>query len=453
MLSALAFLVFAVGCSALAFVRHPIWAFYFYLGATYVFPPGRWWGYMFGGTRWSLISAGVCILAIALHRGKLAPKPSWLASVPAIVMVLYALWMWIQTPWAQGTEDHLTGTVQYTKYVLAFWFAYRVADTKEHARDLLFAHMLGCALLGVFAHLMGRSGDRLDGVGGPGMDDANTLGMYLATGAATALGLLLTEKGWRRWMAVGSAAIICQGLVLANTRGAFLGLVGGCVVVMLFKAREHRRMFWALAIVGLVGFAAIIDQAFIDRMLTIKDSTVDSEDVDQSARSRIIVARAQWEMFLDHPMGSGHRGTAVLSPRYLDNRWLVQDEIGGAGRASHNTFLTTLAEQGVPGALLYIWLTLWTLLAGARMRWKAGPDRDPQLTTLAAASVGALAVVFVAGYTADFLMAEVQFWMFAVLVSLQRLAEPQEAPPPAARAMPPAKAVAAARRAHVTASR
>jgi len=55
-------------------------------------------------------------------------------------------------------------------------------------------------------------------------------------------------------------------------------------------------------------------------------------------------------------------GTAAASARYLDERWLVTDDSGSA-RASHNTFLTTLVEQGIPGAILYIWLTCWTLLA------------------------------------------------------------------------------------------
>jgi O-antigen ligase len=317
--------------------------------------------------------------------------------------------------------EHLDGAARFTKYLLSFWFVYRLADSKEHVRDIMFAHLLGCTLLGVLCYLQGRTGDRLDGVGGPGMDDANTLGMYLATGVIVGLGLLITQRGWLRLAAFVGCAITLDGLVFTNTRGAFLALIGGWLAVAIFKARAHRRLFWALAAVGLIGLAVLVDEAFVERMWTIRDSTVDSEEADSSARSRIIVARAQWEMFLDYPMGSGHRGTAALSPRYLEDRWLTRSREGEQGaRSSHNTFLTTLVEQGIPGAILFIWLALWTVLTLARFRLRDAFHRDAELTTLAATVGGVLAVVLVAGNTADFLMAEVQFWMFALFVTLLR---------------------------------
>ena len=424
MISAGLFVVFAVVCTVLGFLRHPIYAFYFYLGSMYVFPPARWWSYMLPDLRWALLAAAITALAIVVRRDKLTAKPAWILCVPAVVMTLYATWMWIQLPWALDTETHLDGSVRFVKYILTFWFVYRIADTKERVRDVLFAHMLGCALLGLLAHTMGRSGDRLDGVGGPGIDDANTLGMYLATGALTALGLLLTQRGWRRWVSLAAGAMILEGLVLTNTRGAFLGLVGGTLVFLVFKAREHRRLFWGVALVGLLGMAVIIDQKFVDRMLSIRDSTADTEDVDQSARSRLVLMRAQWEMFLAYPMGSGHRGTAALSRRYLDDRWLTTSDVEEErARSSHNTFMTTLVEQGVPGALMFIWLSIWTLRALVRLRSFARSHGDPELTTLGATVGAVLGVVFVSGSTADFLMAEVQFWMFALLVTLLQLGQ------------------------------
>jgi hypothetical protein len=440
MLFAALFIVAVLAFTALAFFRHPIYAVYFYLVSIYVFPSGRWWGQIFGGTRWALLSAVVVALAILAHRGKLKPKPHWLASVPAVVMVLYAAWMWIQSPWAMSFNEHIDGAARFSKYVLAFWFVYRVADTKERVRDVLFAHMLGCTLLGLLCMVQGRVDDRLDGVGGPGMDDANTLGMYLATGAIVGLGLLITQRGWWKFVAFLACVIILEGLVLTNTRGAFLALVGGWVAMAALTAKAHRRWFWGLALFGLVGLAVIVDKAFVERMWTIRESGVDSEDVDPSARSRLIVARAQLKMFFDHPMGSGHRGTVALSRYYLEDRWLTFDAEGAdGGRASHNTFLTTLAEQGAPGALLFLWLTLWTLIAFIKLRSRETVHRDPELTTMAATVAGVLAVVFVAGNTADYLMAEVQFWMFALVVTLRQLAEqPAPATSPAQATTPAA---------------
>ncbi len=418
MLSAALFLLFAVGCTVLGFVRHPIYAFYFYLATIFVFPPARWWGYILGDIRWALLAAVVTALAIIARRNKLEPKAPWISSVPAIVMTLYATWMWIQLPWALDKSLHLNASIQFVKYIIAFWFIYRIADSKEHVRDVLFAHMLGCVFLGLLAYSAGRSEGRLDGVGGPGIDDSNTLGMYFATGALTALGLLLTQSGWRRWVALAAGGVIMEGLVLTNTRGAFLGLVGGALLFAVFKARLHRRMFWGVALVAFLGLAVIVDTTFIERMASIREATADSEEVDQSARSRMFIVSAQWQMFLDHPLGTGHRGTAVLSARYLEDRWLTGNNDDDRARSSHNTFMTALVEQGIPGALMFLWLALWTLWAMVKLRSLERRHGDPAVTTLGATAGAVLAVVFVSGNTADFLMAEVQFWIFAVLVTL-----------------------------------
>jgi len=191
----------------------------------------------------------------------------------------------------------------------------------------------------------------------------------------------------------------------------------------LYKAKTHRRLFWSLAVVGLLGFALIIDQKFIDRMWTIQDVASESEEADPSARGRVVLLQAQLRMFVDHPMGTGHRGTEALSTRYLDKRWLSSHRFDEErARSSHNTFMTTLVEQGIPGAALFVWLTLWTLLALLRMRGLEMQHGDPNITTLAATIVSALAVIFVTGNTADFLLAEVQFWLFATLVSILQFA-------------------------------
>jgi O-antigen ligase len=411
MLSAATFALFCVACTVLAFVRHPIYGLYFYLSATYVFPPGRWWAYMLGDLRWSLLAAAVTVAAVLFGSAKLRPKPFWLTKTPALILLLYALWMLIQTSWALDINTHLRGTTQFFKYIVAFWFVYRVVDNEENVRNLLLAHLLGCTLLGLYAYVAGRIGGRLDGVGGPGIDDANTLGMYFATGAITAIGLLLVERGWRRWLTFGCLAFVVNGLILTNTRGAFLGLLAGALVLALCKAREHRRTFWLLAAAGVLGTSLLIDEKFIDRMSTIQEAITDTQDADFSAVSRMTLAAAQMEMFRDYPMGTGWRGTETLSPRYLEEKFL-----SGGGRSSHNTFLTTLVEQGIPGAILYIWLTLWTIRAilGLRARQRGA---SPQFVTLAATISSVLAVVFAAGFTADFLMAEVQYWMLAALVS------------------------------------
>ncbi|HEX6707563.1 MAG TPA: O-antigen ligase family protein [Albitalea sp.] len=427
MLSALAFLAFCVVCSIWAFTRHPVYGFYFYLASFYVHPPSRWWSYALPDLRWALLSAAITVLAVMFHRGRLAPKPApWIANTPGTVLTLYTVWMWIQMPWALDFPTHFSGSVQYLKYLVAIWFVYRICDSKETIRQVMLGHVLGCTVLGIFCQFTGRSGGRLDGVGGPGLDEANALAMFLATGVICCFGLFMTWSGWRRWAALLMLAIIGNGFVLANSRGAFLGLVAGGLTVMLCKAREHRRVFWAIAMVGIVGFAVIVDTTFIERMFTIGDVVEQSEDADISARSRMEIMKAQVHMAADYPLGAGHRGTAELSPRYLDRKWLTTSGVGDeseAARSSHNTFMTTLVEQGIPGAILFLILVFWIFGAVVRVRRLNRMNVDPELITLGSCLVGGLMVVIVAGNSTDYLLAEVQFWLYAALVSLLQIGE------------------------------
>jgi hypothetical protein len=416
-----AFLLASLALTALAFSRHPVYGVYLYFMMTYVYPQGRWWGDVLGDIRWSFLAGCIAIAAALFHFGKAKPKPLWLANVPTLALLAYCAWMWIQMPWVLDFESHLSGSTLFFKSLVALWFVYRVADTPEHVRDLVFANVVGCALLGVLAYLTGRQGDRLDGVGGPGLDDANTLGTYFATAAILAGGLVLTEHGWRRWVSLGCGVCIMQGLVLTNTRGAFLGLLAGAIVLFLTHAKHYRRTFLLTALIGLVGVAIIADKKFIDRMTTIETAVAESEEADGSALSRFAIVRAQLEMFQDHPMGTGFRGTAALSPQYLERQWLTVDRTGLAARSSHNTFMTALVEQGFPGAILYLIVLLWVLSALWRIRAARAATANPELNTLAGAICGALVALYVAGQTADFLLAEIQFWLLPLLVTAMQM--------------------------------
>lgn len=420
---AAAFGLFSVLCIVLAFRRHPIWGLYFYLATTFVYPPARWWGYVYGNMRWALLAALVTALAVVLHRGKLQPKPLWVTTPPAVILGLFALWLYVQSVWALLLPDHLDGSVKFVKYMLAFWFVYRVVDTPQRVVDFLMAHVLGCTLLGLYAQFEGRVGGRLDGVGGPGIDDANTLGMYLVTGVISAVGLFMSQKGWRRWLSLLCLPLIANGFVLANSRGALLGLVAGSLVLAFCKAKRHRAIFWGFALASLLSLGAIVDQTFVERMFSIKEATAQTEEADNSSRARMELAKAQMRMFLAYPMGTGHRGTVALSRDYLDHEWLAQSVDGteeSRARSSHNTFLSAMVEQGIPGALLYLAITLWCFGVMLRLRALDRAGVDPGLVTLGASVCGALAVVWMAGHTADYLMAEVQFWLFAALVSVMQ---------------------------------
>jgi len=424
-LTSLAFATGFLTLLALALARHPIYGLYAYLAVFYVHPPSRWWSMHLPDLRWALLAGVVTLIAILIHRAKLQRSPPWFGNAPAAILIAYCSWLWIQNLWALDPAVHYAASVQFSKYLVAFYLVYKLMDSPERLRDLLLVHLAGCAYLGFQAFLSSNFDDaRLNGVGGPGIDDANTLGMFLATGVVAGAAIVLSQTGWRRVAGFAGLALAMNGLVLTASRGAFVALLGGGGLLAALHPRRFRLRLLVLAAIAVAGFVGVTDQRFIDRMATLVLVAERSEEMDASAESRLVVKEAQWQMFLDHPLGAGHKGTAVLSAHYIDPRWLGITRIDGqtvALRSSHNTFLTTLVEQGVVGALLFIALVLWVLVAALRILWLRNRPADATLPVLAAGVLGPVVVVLVAGIATDYLMAEVQFWFLAALVAALRL--------------------------------
>lgn len=419
MITALAFTIGFLVLLGMAVARHPIYGLYAYMAAFFIHPPSRWWGELLPDLRWSLLSALVTFVALRLHRTRLEPAKHWLSGGPAALIVAYCGYMWLQCLWALDMDLHLPATIQYTKYLVAYYFFYRVADTTERTTHLAVAYVLGCATLGFMAFFENdRVGGRLDGVGGPGIGDANTLGMVFATSVAIGSMLVLSLRGRLQWICIGAMPLVLNGLVLTASRGAFLGVAAATLVLVAVKPSQFARVFWGLSLLALALTAVVVDQRFLDRMLTIKEA-VDGE-VDESAQSRLALKEAQLRMFIDYPMGGGHKSTAVLSSRYLDARYLAHSYSGESLgiRSSHNTFLTALVEQGVIGAFLFVALIGWWFLATLRLRRLRKRTEFAREVALAGGLLAGIGAVLAAGMFTDYLMAEVQFWMFALVAAL-----------------------------------
>jgi hypothetical protein len=403
-------------------VRHPIYGLYLYLGVFYIHPPARWWSYMVPDFRWSLLAAGVALLAVFIHRKKLvvAMRP-WYSTAPGLVLILLVGWLWMQNLWALDSVAHFNASVQYTKYVVVFYLMYRLASNPTEATNVLLVHVAGCFFLGALAFYVGRDmRDRLDGVGGPGIDDANSLGMFLATGVIVGAMLILALKGWRRLVVILAMPFILNGLILSGSRGAFLGLLAGGAVLFFLRPPQRRWVFWSWAVLGAFLAVTLADERFVERMFTL-ETAVETGYIDPSARGRLVLIEAQVEMAARYPHGAGHRGTAALSPEYLDARWLSW----GGARSSHNTFLTFLVEQGLPGAFLYLWLSLWGVWVLFRLKGLQRARAPLELTAPAIACCCGIAVVWMAGQFTDYMLTEVQIWFFALLsAGLEQLRTP-----------------------------
>jgi hypothetical protein len=392
---------------------------YAYIAVFYAHPPSRWWGAYLPNLRWSMLAAVVTLLAIWIRNPPTNPERApWYSTTAAKLMIAFTVWFWIGALWALDKDVHVPAAVFLAKYLLVFYMVYRLCDTPEKVTNFLMLHVAGCFYLGTLAFGADPS-SRLDGVGGPGIDDSNTLSMHLATGVICGAMLVLHLKDWRRYFCILAIAFAMNAIVLTGSRGAFLALVGGGLVLYYLRPVAYKKMFYVFAVLGILLFLRMASAQFWDRMDTVSvAASGDKQAMDNSALSRIEMAKAQLRMATSYPFGAGHRGSEVLSPKYLAAEFMTSAGV----RSSHNVFLTTLVEQGIPGVILWFGFIGYTGLTLRRLK-KHTAVRDPtsQLVTLAvhaAAVGGALAVVLIGGMFADFSKCEVQIWMIALLAAL-----------------------------------
>jgi hypothetical protein len=413
-LTSLAFLVAFFGCLGYSFLRGPVWGLYAYLAVFYLHPPSRWWGAMLPDMRWSLLAASVTLLTLFLHRERSQQRPPFLSHGLSRIFFAYVVWMWLQIPFVVSNE-HLDGVVLFTKYAVLLYLIYRVIDSPDRVRDFLVAHIVGCFYLGWLAYTA-EGGGRLEGVGGPGINDANTMSMHLGTGIIIGSMLLMTERGWRFWLIVGAMPFMLNGMMQGNSRGAFVGLIAGGVCLFWLKPSAYRKQFLVFGALGAMLFAYLANDYFIARMSTMEAVASDEAELDFSARSRLVIMRAEWRMFLDYPLGAGHAGTAALSPQYLSREYLTTDASGVTARSSHNTLMSIVVDQGIPGLVLMLMLLHWVWRhVGVVTRRSM---RDPRVWGYGSAISAGLCVAIVAGQFAPYLKAEVQYWLLGLVLCL-----------------------------------
>jgi hypothetical protein len=433
-LTAIAFAGSYFALLGLAFLRHPVYGLFAYLLAFYNHPPTRWWGSSLPDLRWSLLAAVVALIASYVYedpqkkalRREAIKDPSAgqrLRDLLAIegdtlgiagkLLLVYAVYMWIQLAWAVWFNAALEGCVLFTKYVVLIVLMVRTLDSKERLDQFAWAHIAGCFVFGWIAWMDPKLDEgRLERIGGPGVSDSNTLAVHMATGLIFA-GFKLFSKSWiERLIAVPACAWILNGIILCGSRGALVGVAAGGLITLVWTPRSKRKALLGLSALGAVMLLVLAHDLFWQRM-----ETIDDYKQDKSANSRIQLIPAHMKMFRDFPLGVGHDGFRSLSPRYVPGHLLSQD----GTRSPHTTILAVLSHQGLPGVLIYAILMFVLLRELIRLRFderRSIKDESLQLNVTALAS--SFAVFGVAGIFTNYLKAEAQIWLIGMMAAVVR---------------------------------
>jgi len=312
-----------------------------------------------------VLTASVLALAYRVARGERPPSPPFLLALPLAAFVAFSaasfLWTW----------DVRQGGIMLTFFVFPFTAAFAVVARSPLAAWLPRALLVTLVALGTIFAGIGlwqahtrtvffardvevanayTSFFRVTSV----FKDPSLYGRYLVVPIAVLLVVILIRRGRTvDWVVAGAfVAFLFWGLFYSYSQSSFVALfVVTFAVALLGAGRRLRLVLLACATVAVVGASAYAAHAVQGR--STQDAT--------SGRSRLVTVTL--DAFAARPIaGVGVGGQPKASAE--------ESGKGSAGRnASHTTPLTVLADGGLIGFSLYVWLlgaAGWALLLVTR---------------------------------------------------------------------------------------
>lgn len=203
----------------------------------------------------------------------------------------------------------------------------------------------------------------------------NQFAFYMMVVFFIALGLALTSRRWpARLFFFGCAGFLVVGVYLTYTRGAWLALALGVLVV---AATGGRRVLVGAALTAIIGYALFFP--LVEHRLSFSDHSV---------ATRVALVRTGTTALRANPLLGGGWGSnyilvgSVLVPLFDANDlpfW-------------HDDFLIVATQVGLPGLAIFASIWLWLVGAILRARRRAPPGPLPTyLIVLLAALVAILA--------------------------------------------------------------
>lgn len=369
---------------------------------------------------------GLAALAWALwiidRRGaRIRPDGLAVASIALAVSALPAVFM------SENTARALNDWRSYWELAICFLVGAHIARVR--AREAAFWAMTGAtagACLVAFVQRMGGidAGPIHIGaahrVGGTmfTMTFAGILYQIVLFTAAAALSARFSRRRW--WL----AAVVAAGftaLLLTMTRGAWIALFVGAVVLCLLVRRRAVVAGTAIALAAALLFSFVFAR---DEGRTIAVTELATRPADRNVATRLVLWSISWDLFRDHPVfGVGMGDYTIEADKRLGER-KVRTTVD-----THNVYLHVLATRGLVGFIPFLLYFVVLLRSLGRVYSRAGPSSLER--GYAAGAIAAVTAVLAGALTENNVEDSEVFMVLMFLVGIARSALARESPPPA----------------------
>ena len=200
--------------------------------------------------------------------------------------------------------------------------------------------------------------------------DPSMYGRFLVLAILAALVVVIAQpRGRDVLLLAATIAALWLGLVVSFSQSSFTALVAGVLgaAAFMWGRRWLVGLAAAAAVLVSVGFATPSVRAELQR------------DLDRATSGRSSLVSNGVRVAADHPVGGV--GLGGFRRAYADLTGLRGEEPRKA--ASHNTPVTVVAEQGVPGLLLFAWVLGTALVVAFRRASRSFAGRASLIVGLA----------------------------------------------------------------------
>lgn len=415
---ALLFIFLFVGGIISALFSAPIASFLVYQLVYFVNPDIRWWAAGIPGIPYSFISAITMLFVLGVRYKSLSATAPW-KKQPVFKWMLALLVMYILIINIAIVPDvHRKFTYDFVKLIVIIMVAYKLINTERALDACLWAYIIGATYIGYLAYSVGRNWQgRVEGIG---MIDTGGDGNMTAAALAPAL-IILMYFAWLgnkkiKLISLFCGAFIANGIVLINSRGAFLGVVVGSIfflsymILSKFQQKGQRGTAVFIIIVALGGGLYVADEAFWSRMQTMENI----DDGSKSGSHRVEFWMATFDVLKDYPLGVGIQGYIHLSENYLPEHYFYNRT---TGKAVHSTWFQVLNEVGWLGLIFFIGILVSVYKAGRNSKKFLLYSAEYKIYFKILAMEGALITYLVSASFINRARAEVLFWLILFIIS------------------------------------
>jgi O-antigen ligase len=303
-----------------------------------------------------------------------------------LLILAYLAWCVVGMIWATSTGDVMYSLERYVPNFLVFFVVYSAARNRRDMLLLAGFFVIGSAVAATDAILSPPPASVYAGVSRSGgtFGDPNYLAAVLVVGFAISIALARARSITALGQAAAAAAgLLClMGILLSVSRGGLIALSIALLAGILVAGRWRGRLAFAALVVVMAGagyFLVIAPAATRDRLTSTAGG----------GSGRTTIWKVGWREVQHNPItGVGAGNFSDAGAKYVIEPGEINHEAASytayfidTPTVAHNTYLEVLAEEGIPGMLLFLAIIAGSLECARRaaLRFREMGDDEMEL--------------------------------------------------------------------------